>query len=160
MGMAGGAVVCICCCFLADLMVRRTGERRCSRCAVGSGGLCMAGFWVSAIPFCPSPVAAAGCAAGALFSTQLTIATWWSVVAEVSGRHGAAMFGLMNSLGGFGAMGAPLAAGWIVQSLEKHGAPSLFAWMPVFIGGSAILLTGAACWLQVNATRSVVVRDA
>ena len=29
-------------------------------------------------------------------------ATWWTVVAEISGKHGAAMFGLMNGLGGLG----------------------------------------------------------
>src|SRR5438067_11440938 len=143
MVMAGGAAGCISGGFLADWIVHRTGERRWSRCAVGSGGLFLAGVFWGLIAICPSGLAAAVCCAAALFCTQITIPTWWSVVAEVSGQHGAAMFGLMNSLGGFGAMGAPLLTGWILQTLEERGIPSLFAWVPVFIGGAAVLMVGA-----------------
>jgi ACS family glucarate transporter-like MFS transporter len=157
--MAGGAAGCLSGGYLADWIVRRTGERRWSRRAVGGGSLCLAATCVALIPLCPSATTAALCAAGALGFVQLMIPGWWSVAAEISGPHGAAMFGLMNSLGGVGAMGGPQLAGNVVESLEKTGVPSVCAWIPVFIGAAAVLLAGVVCWLLVDATKSIVGPD-
>jgi hypothetical protein len=118
--------------------------------------LSLAAFFAGLVPACESPVAASCSAALALFFVQLMIPTWWSVVAEVSGPHGAALFGLMNSLGGLGAMSAPLAVGWVVESAEMRGLPPIEAWAPVFFGGAAVLAAGVICWLFVDAERSVV----
>jgi MFS family permease len=154
--MAGGAAGCLSGGYLADWIVRRTGERRWSRRVVGGGSFCLAAACVAAIPWCPSATTAALCAAGGLLFVQLMIPGWWSVAAEISGPHGAAMFGLMNSLGGVGAMAAPLATGWVVESLEKQGVPSSLAWAPVFTGGAGVLCACVVCWLLVDATKSIV----
>ena len=49
--------------------------------------------------------------AGTLAFTMCALATlsaWWGVVSDVSGRHLGALFGLMNSLGGVGAISLEL----------------------------------------------------
>ena len=54
--------------------------------------------------------------AAALFCLQVSLPTWWTVVAEISGKHGAAMFGLMNGLGGLGVMAMNFFVGRIVEA--------------------------------------------
>jgi len=154
--MLGGAAGCLSGGWLADWVVRRTGERRWSRRVVGSGSFVMAALSVLFIPGCRSPLAASCFAAAALFFVQLMIPGWWSVVAEISGAHGASMFGLMNSLGGVGAMAAPQATAQCVAYFERQGVAAADCWVPVFYGGAVVLALGAVCWMCVDATRSVV----
>jgi MFS family permease len=154
--MLGGALGCICGGWLADWVIRRTGERKWSRRLVGGVSLSVAAVFAALVPGCESAVTASCASALALFFLQLTIPTWWSVVAEISGPHGAALFGLMNSLGGLGAMSGPLAVGWVVETAQKQGLPPAEAWAPIFPGGAAVLSLGVVCWLFVDASRSVV----
>ena len=103
-------------------------------------------------------VAATLCNAAALFFLQVSIPTWWTVVAEISGRHGAAMWGLMNSLGGLGVFSMTFLVGYFVQRREEMGLSKIECWRPVFDGVAIALALGAACWLFVDATRSIVER--
>ena len=97
--------------------------------------------------------------AAGLFFLQVSIPTWWAVVAEISGRHGASMFGLMNSLGGIGVLTMTFLVGKIVKARELAGIPKLQCWEPVFDGVAIALAVGALCWLFVDATRSIVERE-
>ena len=79
-----------------------------------------------------SPLAVTLCHAAALFFMQAGVPTWWSVVAETSGRHGAAMWGLMNSMASLGLMGINLFVGWVVDRRQDAGVDAIRAWTPVF----------------------------
>jgi hypothetical protein len=79
-------------------------------------------------------------------------------VAEITGRHGAALWGLMNSMAGLGLMVSNVLVGWLVEHREQQGLPKVECWSPVFDGVAAGLFIGAVCWLLVDATRSVVER--
>ncbi len=57
--MTGGAVGCLSGGYLADWIVRRTGERRWSRRVVGGGSFLIAAAFVALIPLCPSATLAA-----------------------------------------------------------------------------------------------------
>jgi hypothetical protein len=104
----------------------------------------------------PSVLAATLLNAAGLFCLQVSIPTWWAVVADISGRHGAAMFGLMNGLGGLGVMAMNFLVGRVVDSREDAGLSPVDCWSPVFDGVAVGLAVGAMCWLLVDATRSIV----
>jgi MFS family permease len=151
----GGALGCIVGGLLADLVTRSTSERKWSRRLCGSSMLLLAFFALAAVRYAPSVLAATLLNAAALFCLQVSIPTWWTVVAEISGRHGAAMFGLMNSMGGLGVMAMNFFVGYVVESREAAGLAPLECWQPVFDGVSLGLALGAVCWSLVNATRPI-----
>ena len=94
--------------------------------------------------------------AAALFCLQVSLPTWWTVVAEISGKHGAAMFGLMNGLGGLGVMAMNFFVGRIVDARQAAGFSLVECWRPVFDGVALGLAVGAVCWLMVDVRRSIV----
>jgi MFS family permease len=157
--MTGGAAGCIAGGWLADQVLRRASSRPRAQRMCGAGALSLAAASVVAVRFVPSAAAVTACYAAALFFVQVGIPTWWATVAQISGRHGAAMWGLMNSLGGLGAMGATFLVGWVVDRAQAAGRPAPEVWPLVFDGVAVALGAGAACWLAVNPARSIVTSD-
>jgi sugar phosphate permease len=157
--IVGGAFGCIAGGWFSDLIIRRTSERRWTRRLCGSGMLLLSAASLWGVRYCDQALAATLCNAAALFFLQVSIPTWWTVVAEISGPHGASMWGLMNSLGGLGVFVMNLLVGRFVQARELAGLPKLECWRPVFDGVAMALAVGAACWLFVDAMRSIVGRD-
>jgi ACS family glucarate transporter-like MFS transporter len=154
----GGAAGCLAGGLLADTITRRIPERRWSRRLCGGGMLALSALSVFAFGYSESPLAATLCNAAALFCLQVSIPTWWTVVAEISGKHGAAMFGLMNGLGGVGVLVMNLLVGPVVDAREKLDIARIDVWRPVFAGIALSLAAGALCWLMVDATKSIVDR--
>jgi len=154
--MAGGAAGCVAGGLLADLVLRHTRRHKHTQRLCGAGALFMAALSVASVRIMPSPQAVTFCCAAALFFVQTAIPTWWTVVAQISGRHGAAMWGLMNSLGGLGAMGATFAVGWFMDYSHAAGHAPLEYWPRIFDGVAIALAIGAMCWLSVDSSRSIV----
>jgi ACS family glucarate transporter-like MFS transporter len=154
--LAGGAVGSTLGGYLADWLVRRTGDRRWSRRLVGAGGLSLASVCLLASLGCRSPVAAALVTAVACLSAAATVASWWAVVTEISGRHVGALFGLMNSLGVPGALASQLFFGAFADWRREHGYAAREQWDPGFYVYAGVLLLGAVAWLFVDATRPAV----
>lgn len=94
-------------------------------------------------------------ALAAMFS-YAQLPTWWSVVAEISGQHLGALFGLMNSMGVVGAYISPIFMGWIAQTRRIAGFTGRDQWDPAFFAYMGILLLGGVLWLFVDATKSAV----
>jgi MFS family permease len=154
--MSGGALGCIAGGLLADAVVRRTSERKWSQRLCGAVALALASVSMLSVHWVHSVEAVTFCNAAALFSIQLGIPTWWAAVAQISGRHGAAMWGLMNSLGGLVVMGATSLVGTYLDFHLKAGVPAAECWGPVFDGVGIVLAVGAVCWMNVDVTRSIV----
>ena len=154
--LAGGSIGCITGGLVSDQIIRRTSERKWARRFVGGGMLALASASLFIVRYVESPLAGALLCASALFCLQVSIPTWWTVVAEISGRHGAAMFGLMNGMGGLGVMVLNIAVGRLIDSGKAAGIPLVDCWRPVFDGVAVGLLVGAVCWLLVDATRPIV----
>jgi MFS family permease len=152
----GGALGCIAGGWFSDLIIRSTTERRWTRRWCGGGALALSAASLWCVRYCDHALAATLCNAAALFFLQVSIPTWWTVVAEISGPHGASMWGLMNSLGGVGVFVMNLLVGRFVEAREKAGLPKLECWRPVFDGVAVALAIGALCWLLVDAKRSIV----
>ncbi|HEX5106558.1 MAG TPA: MFS transporter [Pirellulaceae bacterium] len=157
--LSGGAVGCLMGGFLSDQIIRRTSERRWTRRATGCAMLGLAAVSMWGVRYVEHPLTASVLCASALFCLQVSIPTWWTVVAEISGRHGAAMFGLMNGMGGLGVMVLNALVGRIVDSRVAAGIPLADTWRPVFDGVAIALAVGASCWLLVDATRPIFRRQ-
>ena len=153
--IAGGAFGCITGGLLSDFIIRTTSERRWTRRLVGAGMLALAAASVACFRFCEHPLGTTICCAAGLFFLQVSIPTWWAVVAEISGKHGAAMFGLMNGLGGVGILIMNAAVGPTIDARTAAKIPPLEIWWPVFDAVAIALFCGAICWLLVDATRPI-----
>jgi MFS family permease len=153
--LLGGALGSLAGGWLADWAVRLTGERKRSRRYVGfCGMLAAAGAMRGSIEF-DSPALAAASLALACFCVQAQIATWWATVIDISGKHVAALFGLMNSMGLPGAFGSQVFLGRVVDILQRRGYTGRDCWDPAFDVYTLVLLLGACCWLMVNAEKGV-----
>jgi MFS family permease len=152
----GGAMGALTGGYLSDWIIRRFQDRKWSRRICGGGALLLSALALAGVRYSEHAVVATLLNAAALYFLQAAIPTWWTVVAEISGRHGASMWGLMNSLGGLGVFTMTFLVARVVETREAAGFAKIDCWRPVFDGVAIGLAVGAACWLFVDATRSIV----
>src|SRR5262245_2054287 len=157
--IAGGALGCAAGGLLADFVTSRFSNRRLGRCLCGAGMLFLSAAAIGSVRFSEHALTATLLNATALFCLQVSLPTWWTVVAEISGKHGAAMFGLMNSMGGVGVLIMNFLVGRVVDARQARGLSPIECWEPIFDGVAIGLACGAVCWLLVDATRSIVSRS-
>jgi MFS family permease len=156
--MAGGAAGCLFGGWLSDFALRRhAAHLRRARRLCGAAMLLLAGLSALSVRlFDSTTLGVTLCNAAALFFMQAGVPTWWSVVAEISGRHGGAMWGLMNSMASLALMTLTVSIGYVVDQRQQAGYSALAAWSPMFDAIAAGLLLGAAAWTMVDATRAIV----
>jgi sugar phosphate permease len=154
--LAGGALGCITGGVLSDVLIRWTGNRRWSRRIIGIGASTVAALALVGSIYCDVPAMAAVLTALACFSAQLQIASWWGVIADISGKHVGALFGLVNALGMPGAAASQLLLGFLADWRGSHGFVGRDQWDPSFYLYGLVLLAGALCWLWIDTTRSAV----
>ena len=162
MVLAGGAVGSILGGFVSDALIRGTGNRRASRCGLGCCSLLAAGVLLLAGVHTDEPILAAIWTALGVLASQMMMATWWGAVADISGRHLGALFGLMNSMGGVGAIASQLFLGRFVDYMKQCGFTGRAQWDPAFYVYAVMLFLGAFGWLFIDTTRPVelVIRPA
>ncbi|MDB5340227.1 MAG: sauU 2 [Planctomycetaceae bacterium] len=153
--LTGGAIGCICGGFLIDYLVRTTGNRHLSRRMYSFTALILAAICLVAGRHNDSPLWASIWTAGSVMFTLSTLAAWWGAVTDLSGRHIGALFGLMNSLGGLGAITSQLFVGRYADYMKSHGHVGRAQWDSIFYVYAGILVLGAFGWLLVNSSQSV-----
>ena len=92
----------------------------------------------------------------ACLAIHLSLPSGWNVVAEISGPHLGALWGLLNAMGVAGAYFSPIFLGGLVDYLSNRGYAGRERWDPAFYVYASLLLTGACAWLFVNPEKSVV----
>jgi nitrate/nitrite transporter NarK len=132
--------------FVADAVVRRAADPIRARRWLGAGAYVMAAAALAAGMLCESPRLTALFAALSVFAASCTLSSWWSCAVEISGRHIGALFGLMNSMGVFGALGSQLFFGTFAQWREQLGYQGRAQWDPAFAVCVIVLLGAAVCW--------------
>ena len=80
------------------------------------------------------------------FAAQLTQTLWWSCAIGISGRHIGALFGLMNSVGVFGAMSSQYLVGAIADWLGSKGYSGRMQWDPMFYVDMGVLIVAGLLW--------------
>ncbi len=152
----GGAAGCLLGGFCSDWILRNLHDRKWSRRICGGGTLLASASALWCGRYFEDPLTGTLFNAAALFLMQIAIPIWWTVVAEISGKHGASMWGLMNSMGGLGVFTMTFLVGYVVTAREAAKFSPRECWRPIFDGVAIALTIGAACWLFVDATQSIV----
>ena len=153
--LAGGAIGCLSGGFLIDWLTRTTGNRFRSRRLLCSSSVLLASISLLIGKHCDTPVIATLWTSGSLMLTVLTLASWWGSVSDLSGRHLGALFGLMNSLGGLGALASQRFAGKFASWMASRGHTGRAQWDAIFYVYAGVLFIGAMTWQFVDAQRSV-----
>src|SRR5262249_22144164 len=153
--LAGGAIGGTLGGFLSDALIRHTGNRKASRRGLGFASLASSGVLLLIGLHTDNATLAASWTALAVLAVNLTLASWWGAVADISGRHVGALFGLMNSLGGGGAVASQLVLGQFADGMRDLGFEGRDQWDPAFYIYAAILFVGAFGWLWIDTTRPV-----
>jgi MFS family permease len=142
--LAGAAVGTLAGGFLDDLL-RRAAARH-GRRWLGAVAFTLAAGLVGLGLLCESPRALAACASLSCLAAMCTQSSWWSCAIEISGRHIGSLFGLMNGMGVFGAMGSQFFFGAFADWRKGQGYTGRAQWDPAFAVYIAALLAAALCW--------------
>ena len=92
------------------------------------------------------PWLAASLTAMSCFMTQSTQPLWWSCAIGISGKHVGALFGLMNSVGVFGALSSQFLVGAMADRLGKLGHSGRIQWDPIFYVNIGVLTLAGILW--------------
>ena len=157
--LAGGAVGSLVGGLLSDYVMRRTGRSKRSRSIIGATALFVSAIMLLGSLSFESAVATSVAIAVAFFLMMLSIASWWGVVSDISGKHTATLFGLMNSLGVFGGGGSQYFAGWLADFNKGRGLSGRDQWDPALYCMVGVLVVGSLAWMFVNSNKSAVERD-
>jgi MFS family permease len=130
--------------FLDD-QLRRNGLRH-GRRWLGAIAYSLAAGLIAMGLLSESPRALAVCACLSCLAAMCPMSAWWSCAIEISGRHLGALFGLMNGMGVFGAMGSQFFFGAFADWRKAQGYSGRAQWDPAFAVYIAALFTAALCW--------------
>jgi ACS family glucarate transporter-like MFS transporter len=153
--LSGGAIGSVLGGYLHDGLVRRSGGKPGRRRLIGCGGLLAAAVFLTAGIQFDSPELSALFTALASLCAACTLATWWAIVTDISGRHVGALFGLMNSMGVPGAFASQVFIGAFADWRGSQGYKGRDQWDPGFYVYVCVLLVGATGWLFIDPNQPV-----
>ena len=154
--LAGGAIGCLAGGYIGNWVLARVDDRRRARRIIGCSGFALAAVSLVIGVNCESPIATSLWTAMALLAGQVQLTAWWATAADISGKHIGAMFGLMNSMGGFAAFGSQVFFGWFGDWMVSIGYEGRAKWDPAFYVYATVYAIGAILWLFIDANRSIV----
>jgi MFS family permease len=154
--LGGSAVGCLAGGALVDWLVRRSGNKRFTLPAVGATAFLCSAYYMILTTQVESVYAATALLGLGCLCAMVQVPAWWAACTEISGKHLGALFGLMNSMGGPGAMLSPWYVGWLVDRLEAEGYTGRAAWDPAFPVIAGVQVAAALLWLAVDVRRSAV----
>src|SRR5262249_61352733 len=91
----------------------------------------------------------------ACLGVQLQLPAWWASATQVSGRHLGALFGMMNMIGGVGAILSQLFFGSFADWMKALGRSGRAQWDPALYAYVVVPLGGMTLWSLVNPEKTV-----
>ncbi len=134
----------------SDYMLRRGGSLRWSRALIGLIGYFLAGTCILATGFTTSVWQAETLLCLAFLVNDLTVPIIWTVSTDVGGHFAGTLSGLMNMVGGIGAVLCPALLPHAYEMLHKH-FDNRVSWRIIFVGLAASWFLGALTWLVIDA---------
>lgn len=142
-----GAAGCLAGGVVADWLVRRTGNVKWSRRAIGASAFALAAAGFGLASTAQGPLSAVLYLAFAQGAHDLALPVAWATVVEVGGRLGGTTSGFMNMASSISAMVSSVSAAWIASTFGSFHAMLAAAAVTYFIG--------ALLWLRIDPTRHV-----
>jgi MFS family permease len=143
--LAFGAAGCLAGGSLCDWLIRRTGNIKWSRRAIGAGGFLLAAAGFGAASLARDPLTATLCLALASGIHDMTVPVAWATVVEVGGPYGGSTSGFMNMASSFSGMLSATSAAWLAVT---------FGTFQVMLAAAAVTyFVGALLWLSIDPTR-------
>ncbi|WP_406693922.1 MFS transporter [Singulisphaera sp. Ch08] len=139
---------------IVDLILVRTGSRWLSRSGVAALSLGTCALATLAATFVNGPLAAVTMLSLGAFLSGLAAPTTWAATMDISGRHTALGFAIMNMSGNIGAIACPIAVGYLIDHIRATNGN----WDWVLYMFAAIYLAGSLAWLFLNPNKSAVER--
>jgi MFS transporter, ACS family, glucarate transporter len=137
---------------LSDTLIGITGSRRWGRSLVGVFGFVGAGVCVLLTGWATVWWHAVALLCLAFLINDLAIPPLWAVAGEVGGRFAGSVSGLMNMIGGFGAILSPILIPRVLTRLpEDFSTPQRWQW--IFVGLAGAWFLGAAAWLVIDSSK-------
>lgn len=129
-----------------DRLTKLRGVRL-GRCGIAVFGITCAGIFMALGSQVQSTRLASVVLAGGAGALYLSQSSFWSVTADIAGRSSGSVSGVMNTGNQIGAALTASLTPWI---------GTRFGWTAAFLTASALCLLGAACWLIVDPTKTLV----
>ena len=144
---------------LSDMLIVLTGSRRWGRSLVGVFGFVGAGVCVLLTGWATVWWHAVALLCLAFLINDLAIPPLWAAAGEVGGRFAGSVSGLMNMVGGFGAILSPILIPRVLTRLPDHfTTPQRWQW--VFTGLAGAWLLAAVAWLLIDSSKTLEPREA
>jgi MFS transporter, ACS family, glucarate transporter len=145
-----GVVACLLGGWLSDQIIRRTGNRRWGRRAVGVIGLSIASLSFLATIWVHDTIALGALLCLTFFGNDLSMAPAWAAATDIGERHAGTLSGAMNMMASyFGAIGA-IAAGSLLHAN--------YLVLPFYLYSGCYALA-VLCWLRVDVTEPLTAPD-
>jgi ACS family glucarate transporter-like MFS transporter len=139
-------VTCLLGGIINDWITRRRGARL-GRCGIAAFGIASASVFLALGSQVQSARLASVVLAGGAGALYLSQSSFWSVTADIAGRSSGSVSGVMNTGNQIGAALTASLTPWIGDR---------FGWTAAFLTASVLCLVGAACWLLVDPTKTLV----
>ena len=148
--MLGGAAGCLTGGWFSDLARRHVANPRWRHPLVGGSGFALASVSLALAVFTDAVAGKSILMAVCCFGIHCHAGSWWGANSDMSGRHTAAVFGVINSFGVLAAAVAQVAFGRVPRE----------QWDNAFLASAIFLAIGSLCWFLVDVRKPVFADEA
>lgn len=159
--LLGGAVGGVFGGYLNDWLIRRTGNRRWSRTAVGFSGKVLATAMLFIAISQRTPMAIALWLFVVKFFTDWSQPTVWGTCTDIGGRYSATVFSINNTSGNVGALVippllvGPLLDFYSTSSVVNGETVVTTDFTPMFVVMGILYMLAAVCWFAIDCTKPI-----
>lgn len=151
-GMLGG--------YCNDLLIRYTGNRRWSRCAVGFTGKLLASVLLFVTIRQESAFGAALSLFMVKFFSDWSQPTVWGACTDIGRRYSATIFGIINTSGSIGGFFSLIFFGWIIDQntsiqLIEGVEKAIPNYNPLFVTVAVMYLISAFAWFFIDCSKPI-----
>jgi ACS family glucarate transporter-like MFS transporter len=145
--LGSGAVGCLVGGVFSDWLVRRTGNLKWARRAIGASGFALAGTGFGLASMSRDALPAVLFLAFAVGVHDITLPVSWATVVDVGGRFGGTTSGFMNMASSLSAMVSSVSAAWFLTTFGSFHI--------MLIVAAVVYVIGGILWLWIDPTKAV-----
>ena len=150
----GGAIGGLLAGGLSDWLIKRTGNRRKVRSAIGFTGKFIAAILLVLVIFQETPYGAGYLLFGVKFFSDWSQPTVWGTCTDMGGRCSASVFSMINTAGGIGGLIMPIAGAVLLDYYSvKVNGEIVTSFGPLFAVVAGAYMLSALSWFFIDCTQ-------